>query len=131
MTLASLPAAERDRVVACLRLIDRPGTDGERAAALAAALRILGTRGLALADIVTAGPQKPAEQPRWQAPTSPPPPSDWRSLVQECLQHQRLLNAWEWEFVRGLPRYRQLTGKQRIKLDQIVAQKITQNRGAF
>ena len=96
--MENISASDRARLIACLRLWERPGTPGERDAAFAGALRILRTNDLTWDDVVAGDPS-----------TQPP---DWRVLCAQCLRGARDMTDWEIEFVTSLLGFPRISEKQ-------------------
>jgi hypothetical protein len=112
---ALLPTATRDRLLACIRLAERPGTPGERLAAETAIGRLV----VAHARAVIAALSE----------TAPPEPTyddgdplacfaDWRDAAQFCLQNGEL-SSWERNFLISILRFRRATPKQLNALREI------------
>lgn len=114
------------RLLATARLADRPGSPGERDAAIAAVARLLEVQGLSWEALLSQamllpGPQPPPPysrtQPERRAPSRSPEP--WRETVAACLHHDDALTAWEAMFLSGLSRFPTLSSRQLAKLNQI------------
>ena len=107
----NLPAAERSKIAATLRLAAAAGGagDAERLAAIAAAERLLARHALALPDLVVLAP----------APHREPLQSTWRETCARLAERPGSLRQWEIGFVADLPRFRRLSSKQRYILDEI------------
>jgi hypothetical protein len=113
---AVIPRAEGGRVTAILdprtadklaKLCGMFGSDhlGERAAAAQMAHRLVKESGLSWFDVI-----------RPSAPTA-----SIEDQIEFCLQHEELLNTWEWGFLNGVRGRQFLTEKQLAKLGNIVA----------
>ena len=100
---ALLTPNDRDRIIACLQLWERPGTAAERDAAALGAIRILRARGLGWADIIA---------PALRAPREPVGDTD----LAICLRALATLTDWERRFVISLRGSRWLSPKQRAVL---------------
>jgi len=107
MMPATLPAAERSRLVKLLGLL---GSDhaGERDAAGLAAHRLLQRLGLSWGDLLS----RPREHKE-------PLQSVWRTTCADLLKHPGKLRPWERKFVADLPNFRRLSPKQRYCLAEI------------
>jgi hypothetical protein len=121
-----LPVAVRDRIVACIRLAQAPGTPGEGEASYSAIGRIV----CANADAVIPALSGPRRQP------PPPPPQDdpgddelhrptmgWCEAARECLYyHEWRLSDCERRFLVSIrARMRGLTSRQADVLERIAA----------
>ena len=108
--MSGLTAAQRERLIGCLRLWQHPDTTPpERNAALAGAARILKARNL-----------------DWDALIARPPHREpligiWRATCAELAARQDDLRPWERHFVADLPNFRRLSSKQRYILNEIAA----------
>ena len=104
-----LSAGDRDRLIACMRLWERPGTAAERDAAAAAAVRILKNRGLS------------RESGLAPAPFREPPVCMWRATCSELQKRVDELGPFERQFVADLPKFPRLSPKQLTVLQKIAA----------
>jgi hypothetical protein len=103
---APLPPDERERLSKLLALLDSPQA-GERAAAIAAATRLLERRGMRWSEVLAVAP--PAVRRR----------HDWRATIAKCLQRPGDLRRWEREFLESLTGFPKMSGKQRTVLAAI------------
>jgi hypothetical protein len=103
-----LPTADRTRLV---KLLGMCGSEhaGERAAAAAAADRLLRERGLTWADALNPPPVE----------RKLPELGTWRQTVRACLAQPGSLRPWEVGFLRDLPGFQRLSVKQRYCLKEI------------
>jgi hypothetical protein len=111
-----LSSDDASRLVACLELWRRPGTPGERDAAMAGAVRILDNRGLSWRDVVA--PTR--SQDATASEQAHPPSQDWRRTASACSRFPHLLDRWEYEFIIGLLQFPRLSVKQNDCLRKIV-----------
>lgn len=106
--MAGLTLTERSRLLGCLNLLSRAGTPGERDAAIAAANRMLESRGLTWGDLI---------------PISLAPPQhefDWYRDLHRCLDEFAQLTPWEQQFIQGIMYRSSLSEKQRAALARII-----------
>lgn len=116
-----VPEASLRKLIAVLALIERPGGDGERNAAISAAGRILAADPAAWRQHLEGKAAPCAYHP----PPPPPSPRDltkWRPLAQECLANINSLNNWEIEFLTNILNspWTTLTTKQEAALRKII-----------
>ena len=107
-TILSNP--ERERLAKLLGML---GSDhqGERDAAGLAADRLVRAAGLTWSHVVCIPQDEPVHDHH-----ADPLGRDWRWTAQRCRQFSHLVNAWENEFLAGLPRFPRLSTKQRNTL---------------
>ncbi len=113
----TLPPAERARVAErldrVLALAERPGSEGERAAAEAAVGRLICSDiGFWRERLVGQAPALPLSAHRHAAP-------HWRALAQACTERPGCLRPWEREFVPSLLRQATISRKQATILRDI------------
>jgi hypothetical protein len=120
---APLPPDERERLAKMLALLDSDQA-GERAAAIAAATRLLERRGLRWSEILEAvpSPLPPAVERKPQVQT-------WRATCAELGKRPDHLRPWERKFVADLPAFPRISVKQRYILDEI-ATRVLRERAA-
>jgi len=86
---------------------------GERAAAAAAATRLLRAHGLTWREVLLLQAVPPARPD--------PGADDWRGAAAACLARPDLLTQWEARFLRDLLAFPRVSPKQAATLDGIVA----------
>ena len=91
-------------------------SDGVRLAALAAASRILADHGLRWCEvsIVADAPRSPQTQSQNGTCST-----NWRDLAAAFSRYPRFINAWEAQFLGGLPAFPRLSQKQSATLAAI------------
>lgn len=114
MSAAPLSKHDRDRLIACLMLWQRPGTPAERDAAAAAALRILDSRGLSWEAVIAPATRR---EPLF---------STWRATCAELAKRPDDLRRWERKFVEDLPGFARISTKQRWVLGEIASRVLGQ-----
>ncbi len=115
---ANLPLAERAKLQKLIGLLGSD-KDGERAAALAAASRLLDRNGVRWSEILPTPSPVVEPEPDPDPPRPRRNPRGWRYLVACCCEHSEYLNGWEREFLFGLPGFYRLSSKQDAKLHSI------------
>ena len=110
----ALTPPKRDRLIACLRLAVRPGTVGEREAALNGAMRILHALNLDWNDVLIQSVSAPR-------PFSEDDHEEESDDLAVCTRAIDELTTWEQHFIRSLRRFRRLSPKQREILAGIAA----------
>jgi hypothetical protein len=103
-----------DRIVKLLGMLGSDH-DGERAAAGAAAHRLLRQLGLTWGDIIAV----PAP------PTMPDNDDDWRRLVRACLAHADLLSNRELEFLKSMRRWRGEPSEKQVRWVLAIFQRVS------
>jgi hypothetical protein len=91
--------------------------DGERASAAAMADEIVRAHGLTWRDVISTS----ATRSCGMDDIAPAPTDSVETQIEFCLQHEDLLNSWEWGFLNGIRGRQFLTDKQLAKLGTIVA----------
>jgi hypothetical protein len=106
--MMALDPPARRRILAALALAERPGSDGERAAAEAAIGRLVVTHADAIRRLLgDAEPEADA--------------IGWRDLAAKCLRRHQEITDWELGFVRNLLDFRRISPKQHARLIEIAA----------
>jgi hypothetical protein len=110
--MPALLEADRERLA---RLLGMLGSDhvGEVANAGRLADKLVRAAGLSWHDVV-------APVPSHDEGAVERAPQDWRQTAATCSRFPHLLNAWEAEFIAGLPWFPRLSSKQRDCLTKIV-----------
>jgi hypothetical protein len=106
----TLSQSERDKLIRILGMLGSD-FDGERASAGLLASRLLKVNNITWADVVCI-PQKKAGPPKFD--DNDPLGRDWRGTAIRCQQFSHLINAWETEFLSGLPGFSEIIGKAEI-----------------
>jgi hypothetical protein len=99
---ALLPAAVRNKLIACIRLAQAPGTQGKAEAAHCAIGRLVVSYDTAIIEALTS-----RSSPRRQADSDADKPvvMGWRDAAAECLEHHDVgLTNWERQFLTSLLR---------------------------
>jgi hypothetical protein len=114
----TLSQSEREKLIRILGMLGSD-FDGERASAGLLASRLLKVSNITWADVVCIPQQKKAGPPK--SGNDDPLGRDWRQTAIRCQQFSHLINAWETEFLSGLPDFPRLSEKQKSKLISIVS----------
>jgi hypothetical protein len=110
-----LTSSERRRLLSALALLRSPHA-GERDAAGAAALRILGAAGVDWAEIIPEAEAKPRHEPH----DSDASVEDWRSLAASLLRwHSGAFNLAEQDFLSKIGNFPSLSPKQTAWLHRL------------
>jgi len=104
--ISRLDAADRQRLSRVLALLDSP-VEGERHAALAAATRVLASRGIAWRELLDVD--------------DTPDFDEARALLRRLLQRLDALDDWQRRFVLDVARFPRLSPRQRAKVAELAA----------
>jgi hypothetical protein len=104
----ALAKADRAKLAKVLGLLDSD-REGEALAAARAAARLVKQRGIGWAQVLEPPPIE----------KTLPELGTWRQTVARCLERPGSLRSWEVGFLRDLPGFRRLSGKQRYCLKEI------------
>lgn len=104
--ISRLDAADRQRLSRVLALLDSP-VEGERHAALAAATRVLASRGIAWRELLDVD--------------DTPDVDEARALLRRLLQRIDALDDWQRRFVLDVARFPRLSPRQRAKVAKLAA----------
>lgn len=102
--IARLDPADRQRLSRVLALLDSP-VEGERHAALAAATRVLASKGIAWRELLDVD--------------DTPDPDEARALLSRLLQRLDALDDWQRRFVVDVARFSRLSPRQRAKVAEL------------
>jgi hypothetical protein len=102
--ISRLDPADRQRLSRVLALLDSP-VEGERHAALAAATRVLTSRGVAWRELLDVD--------------DVPDLDEARGLLRRLLQRLDALDAWQRRFVLDVARVPRLSPRQRAKVQEL------------
>lgn len=102
--IARLAPADRQRLARVLALLDSP-VEGERHAALAAAARVLASKGIAWRELLDVD--------------DVPDLDEARGLLRRLLQRLDALDAWQRRFVLDVSRVARLSPRQRAKVQEL------------
>ena len=102
--IARLDEADRQRLSRVLALFDSP-VEGERHAALAAATRVLASKGIAWRELLDVD--------------DTPDPDEARALLSRLLQRLDALDDWQRRFVVDVARFSRLSPRQRAKVQEL------------
>lgn len=121
--MSNLSSADTERLV---RLLGMLGSDfdGERASAALMASRLLKSKGLTWAELLT-----PAVCYTRQPFPETSPYYSWREEVSACLCREEMLTAWEREFLSSIVNRRSLTSRQQHTLDDVLARVARRSTG--
>jgi len=104
--ISRIDPADRPRLARVLALLDS-SVEGERHAALAAATRILASKGIAWRELLDVD--------------DTPDVDEARVLLRRLLQRLDALDAWQRRFVVDVARFTRLSPRQRAKVAEIAA----------
>jgi len=104
--ISRIDPADRPRLARVLALLDS-SVEGERHAALAAATRILASKGIAWRELLDVD--------------DTPDVGEARVLLRRLLQRLDALDAWQRRFVVDVARFTRLSPRQRAKVAEIAA----------